>query len=130
MTNFDIGTDIVSLSRIRLAIERHGNTFIKRIFTPEEIALAKCLKDPSSFYAGRFAAKEAISKAFGTGIGSLLSWQDIEILKDESGKPKAHLSKKSTATFNFPIIKISISHEKENAIAFAVCYTQSENGSV
>lgn len=118
--NFDIGTDIISLSRIKAAIDRHGDTFIRRLFTPNEIGLAKKLADPLPFYAGRFAAKEAIAKALGTGFGENLAWLDIEILKEPSGRPIAHLSTKASLFFKHPKLKISISHEKENAIAFAL----------
>jgi holo-[acyl-carrier protein] synthase len=118
--NIDIGTDIVSLSRIKAAMDRHGDTFIHRLFTQKEIGFAKKLANPLPFYAGRYAAKEAIAKALGTGFGEKLTWLDIEILKEPSGKPTASLSPKASHFFKHPKLKISISHEKENAIAFAL----------
>lgn len=120
MQDLEIGTDIVSIQRIQAAVGRHGSTFLDRIFTSAELELANILSDPAPFYAGRFAAKEAISKALGCGFGELLSWSDIEILREASGKPKAKLSPEASKRFNHPHIKISISHEKEFAVASAL----------
>ncbi|NGX62394.1 MAG: Holo-[acyl-carrier-protein] synthase, partial [Chlamydiae bacterium] len=87
-----VGTDIIEVSRIRIALERHGDRFLERIFTEKERAYSKRASDPIPHLAGRFAAKEAIVKALGTGIGKEVSWQEVEILNDPLGKPEVYLS--------------------------------------
>ena len=87
-----IGIDLVENARLAGAIERHGETFLKRIFTAEEIAYCAGMSMPTPHYAARFAAKEALSKAFGTGIGGQLGWLDIEVRRKASGEPFIVLS--------------------------------------
>ena len=82
-----IGVDIVEVARIEQAIARHGQRFLHRIFTADEIAYCSKMKSPGPNYAARFAAKEAVSKAFGTGIGAPLGWHEIEVCRKESGEP-------------------------------------------
>ena len=82
-----IGTDIIEVERIRNSLQQYGERFIQRILNPGEISYCLSHKDPAPFIAARFAAKEAISKAFGTGIGAELGWQDMEIARKESGEP-------------------------------------------
>ncbi len=81
------GIDIIEVARIRDSYARFGERFITRILRPDEIAYCLKHRDPGPFLAVRFAAKEAISKAFGTGIGAQLGWQDMEIARKESGEP-------------------------------------------
>ncbi len=81
------GIDLVELTRIRGAMEKFGDRFLKRFLHPDEIAYCQRHRDPGPFVAGRFAAKEAISKAFGTGIGAKLGWLDMEVRHKESGEP-------------------------------------------
>jgi holo-[acyl-carrier protein] synthase len=118
-----IGTDIVEVARIRASYERFGERFLRRILRPSEIAYCLSHKIPAPHVAGRFAAKEAISKAFGTGIGSQLGWQDIEILRKDSGEPVvllhdagAKLLQERGATK----VHISLSHTQEHATAVAI----------
>ena len=82
-----IGVDIVEVARIEQAIARHGDRFLQRVFTEDEIAYCSKMKSPAPNYAARFAAKEAVSKAFGTGIGAPLGWHEIEVCRKESGEP-------------------------------------------
>ena len=82
-----VGIDIIEVERIRASHERFGERFLKRILRPDEIAYCFTHAQPAPFLAARFAAKEAISKAFGTGIGSQLGWQDMEVKRMESGQP-------------------------------------------
>src|SRR5580698_8888810 len=82
-----VGIDIIEVRRIQASYEKFGERFLKRILLDSEIAYCLLHKVPGPFLAVRFAAKEAISKAFGTGIGSQLSWLDMEIAKRESGEP-------------------------------------------
>jgi holo-[acyl-carrier protein] synthase len=74
-----IGIDIIEVARIQSSHERFGERFLNRILRPNEISYCMSYKVPGPFLAARFAAKEAISKAFGTGIGAQLSWQDMEV---------------------------------------------------
>src|SRR5437588_11590034 len=82
-----IGIDIIEVGRIQASYERFGERFLNRILHPSEIAYCLSHKAPAPFLAARFAAKEAISKAFGTGIGAELGWQDMEVGRKESGEP-------------------------------------------
>jgi holo-[acyl-carrier protein] synthase len=82
-----LGIDLVELDRIRHALEKFGERFLKRVLRPDEIAYCQSHRDPAPFVGGRFAAKEAVSKAFGTGIGSQLGWLDIEVRRRETGQP-------------------------------------------
>lgn len=109
-----IGVDLVELSRMRELIEKKP-TFVKRILTKKEVALFDKLKDRRQveFLGGRYACKEAFSKAKGTGIGAL-SFQDIEILNLESGQPVI------TSTKQHEKIWVSISHTDTMAIAQVV----------
>ena len=82
-----IGIDIIEVARIQASHERFGERFLNRILHPNEISYCLSYKAPAPFLAARFAAKEAISKAFGTGIGAQLGWQDMEVGRKESGEP-------------------------------------------
>ncbi len=117
---YGIGTDIIEIERIRQSIRRHGLYLLNRLFTPEEQQYCQKHLDASPHFAGRFAAKEAVSKALGCGLGAALSWLDIEILNDENGKPCAYLSKKAQERFGCVSIHLSISHCKQHAQAFAI----------
>lgn len=116
----EIGVDIIEISRIRRACAREE--FLNRFFTAREL---EGIKGKSSFYAhlaGKFAAKEAVVKAMGTGFRNM-KWKDIEILNQASGKPVVILSGKAKEIFednNLSGIQVSISHCREYAIAFAV----------
>ena len=98
MKIFGIGTDIVNIKRMKKTLKSKNNNFKKGIFSKNEIIYCEKRKNPSSFYAKRFAAKEALSKALGTGIRKGINFKDIEILNDNFGKPSIKL-KGSTASF-------------------------------
>lgn len=115
-----IGTDLIEIKRIEEAIQRHGSHFLNRLFTPKEQEYAFQHQNSAPTFAGRFAAKEAISKALGVGIGKELAWTDIEILNDAFGKPVVTLREAVQTAFAHPKILLSISHSKEHAIAFAL----------
>lgn len=115
-----IGCDLIEIARIEKSIFEHGAHFLDRIFTPKEQEYCQRYKAPHSHYAARFAAKEAIAKALGTGLGKSLSWTDLEILPDDLGKPHCYLSKKAASTFQNPIIQISLSHTQTHAMAVAI----------
>ena len=115
-----LGNDILAIDRIRKTIDTHGFRFYKKFFNKKELSYCLSHRDPPLFLAGRFAGKEAIAKAMGTGFGSLLSFLDIEILNDQFGRPYTQLSDSFNTTFHHPCIIISISHCKEYANAVAL----------
>ena len=87
MKIFGIGTDIVNIKRMDNSLKKHGITFKNKIFSKKEISYCEKKKNPSSFYAKRFAAKEAFSKALGTGIRKGINFKNIEISNNSYGKP-------------------------------------------
>lgn len=87
MSIIGIGIDLVDCARIENSIERFGDRFLQRVFTEGEIAYSQSMKFPARHLAARFAAKEALSKAFGTGIGKSMGWRDLDVQKKESGEP-------------------------------------------
>src|SRR5690606_13877884 len=89
-----VGIDMVEIERIRKAIERHGDRFLKRVFTDGELGYCMDKKDPASSLAARFAAKEAVSKAFTTGIGEELNWTSIEVVRGSREEPAIALDGK------------------------------------
>ena len=82
-----IGVDIVETARIESSLARFGDRFLARVFTDAEREYCASMPFPARHYAARFAAKEAVSKAFGTGIGAQAGWRDIEVRRKESGEP-------------------------------------------
>ena len=98
MKIFGIGTDIVNVKRIEKSLRNNGNSFKKRVFSKNEIIYCEKRKNPFTFYAKRFAAKEALSKALGTGIRKGIDFKNIEISNDRFGKPSIKLMG-STANF-------------------------------
>jgi len=117
------GIDIVETKRIADSLERFGERFLNRIFHDAEVAYARSMKKADLHLAARFAAKEAISKAFGTGIGGQLGWKDMEIRRRDTGEPYVvmhgkglDLMKSRGAT----AIHVSLSHTDAYAAASAV----------
>src|SRR5882762_3247168 len=118
-----IGIDIIEVARIESSYQRFGERFLKRILLPDEIAYCLSHKIPGPFLAARFAAKEAISKAFGTGIGAQLAWQDMEVARRESGEPYVILHGKGEALLQARggrMVLISLSHTQQHATAVAI----------
>ena len=118
-----IGTDIIEVARIRSSHEKFGDRFLTRILLPSEIEYCLSHKDPAPFIAARFAAKEAVSKAFGTGIGGSLGWLDIEVRRRESGQPYIELHGKGLdliALRKGRVLHLTISHTAQLANAVAV----------
>ena len=120
------GLDIVETERIRKSVEQFGDRFLNRVFLPSEIEYCRGMKFPELHFAARFAAKEAISKAFGTGTGRELGWKDMEICRRASGEPfvvlhgkGAELAKQRGVTNVF----VSLSHCRDYAAASAVAVT-------
>ncbi len=120
-----IGTDIIEVERIRAALENRINgKFSARVFTAEEVKYCES-KSAAKYqsYAARFAGKEAVSKAFGTGIGENALFNEIEILNDETGKPYVKLygrAAKHYEQIGGNGISITLSHCKEYAVAYVL----------
>ena len=119
-----VGVDIVDKNRIKKSLK--NKLFIKRIFTNSEILLAKNKKDKITFYANRFAAKEAFSKSIGTGFRDNLNFSDLSIKNDKLGKPLFVITDKLKKIIKkkFKIIRfdffLSISDEKKYSIAYVI----------
>lgn len=123
MDIYGIGTDIVECLRIRKMIERHGETFLRRVYTDREISYCHGRKRAMEHFAGRWAAKEAIFKSLGTGWQRGLSWTDVEIRLDPQGRPSVFVcgaARELAATRNVANILISISHCRSYATAYAL----------
>lgn len=114
-----IGTDLCAIERIANLMEKHPERFINRILTPEEQA-AMPVPEAAPFLAKRFAAKEAIAKALGCGIGTHLSFQDITITRNGNMPPQVKLSKRVASEFPHILLHLSITQESEMALAFAI----------
>jgi holo-[acyl-carrier protein] synthase len=117
------GIDIIEVARIATAFEKFGERFVNRILLPDEIAYCLSHRNPAPFLAARFAAKEAVSKAFGTGIGAQLGWQDVEIRRKESGEPLVILHGGGKTLFESrgaKQLRVSLSHTQNYAAATAV----------
>jgi len=123
MTIVGTGIDIVENERLASAIRRHGDRFLARIFTEGEQQYCRAMKAPEHFYAARFAAKEAISKAFGTGIGAQLGWLDIDIRRKATGEPFVVLSGAAAETarrLGISELRLTMSHSQHYAVAHAL----------
>lgn len=115
-----VGNDIIEVARIKRAWERHGDRFLNKLFTAREIAYCLSKKAcPERHLAGRFAAKEALVKALGTGFGPV-SWLELEIINDSMGKPHVTVAERIALTYHNPRFLLSISHCHEYATAVAI----------
>ncbi|MCX7922771.1 MAG: holo-ACP synthase [Clostridia bacterium] len=121
------GVDIIEIDRIKRSIETGNTRFRDRVFTRNEIQYCEERNvSKYSSYAARFAAKEAVSKAFGTGVGNSMGWQDIEVVNDQRGSPNVLLHGKAKELFNEmggSDICISLSHCDSHAIAYVIIQT-------
>ena len=128
---YGIGTDIVSIERIQNILNKNRDGFINRVLTDHEKALFANKADSAAFCAKRFAAKEAFSKALGTGIGRVVSFQDLTVRSNEHGKPYFMPSEKLRLYLHEKGIKhghLSISDESQNALAFVVLEALDDSG--
>jgi holo-[acyl-carrier protein] synthase len=118
-----IGTDIIECLRIAQMIERHGELFITRVYTPHEIQYCQSRKLATQHYAARWAGKEAVLKALGTGWRKGISWRDIEIRNDPSGRPSVALRggvRDVVEELGIIDMHISLSHCRSHATAYAI----------
>jgi holo-[acyl-carrier protein] synthase len=118
-----VGIDQIEVARIRESLDRHGDTFLRKVFTIHEQEVCMKRSDPAPCLAARFAAKEAIAKALGTGIGKEFGWLDLEVLREKNGKPLASFSDHGMNTIaqqGASSALISLSHLNEIASAVVV----------
>jgi holo-[acyl-carrier protein] synthase len=117
-----LGCDVVDVSRIRRALERQGERFLERVFTEEERAYSRSKAHPESHLAARFAAKEAVSKCFTTGIGAELGWKSVSVHSGTRSQPLVRLDEKGQALLRrvgATHVLLSLSHTAELAMAVA-----------
>ncbi len=115
-----MGVDIIEVPRVRSAIERFGDRFLKRLFTPAEIRYCESKANKYERFAARFAAKEAALKAIGTGLSRGISWQDVEVVREPSGKPTLAFTGKAgefAARLHVHHASVSLSHTEQVAFA-------------
>ena len=122
MEIYGIGTDIIEIERIKEAITR-TLPFKEKVYTQKEIEHIEKKKNPYASFAGRFAAKEALSKALGTGVRGF-SLSDVEILNDDLGKPVVFLHNELKKAAENLKIQISISHSREYAVSTVIIYKE------
>lgn len=118
-----MGTDIVEISRIRKLLKKDSSEFLSRIYTENELRESGIKKNSAEYLAGRWAVKEALSKALGCGIGADCNWKDISTTNDSKGAPNVHLSgtaAKTAKTKGTRKIHVSISHEKHYACSTVI----------
>ena len=123
MSVIGIGVDLVECVRIQRSIDRFGDRFLHRVFTDGEIEYSMSMKFPARHLAARFAAKEAVSKAFGTGIGKAMGWRDIDVRKKPSGEPFLIFgggAEKLARERGVTNALITLSHSEQHAVATIV----------
>jgi holo-[acyl-carrier protein] synthase len=117
-----LGADLIEVERIRSVLAKHGDRFLKRIFTEEEQAYYNSLKYPHKHYAARWAAKEAVSKCFTTGIGEHLDWTSISVYHGSRKEPLVRLDAKASALLaevGATHVWLTLSHTDSHALAVA-----------
>jgi holo-[acyl-carrier protein] synthase len=121
-----IGTDIVAIRRFQRFVDENNTAILQRLFTKQELAYCSVKKSAAASYSARFAAKEAFMKALGTGLRDGLSWQDMEVINDNQGKPELYLTGRANELFLERCISnifLSLSHDGDNAVAMVVLET-------
>ena len=122
-----IGTDIVECCRIAEMLERHGEEFLRRVYTDGEREYCTRHRKPVTHLAGRWAAKEAVLKALGTGWSRGIGWRDVEVLRDAAGRPSVALhgaAAQIAAECGIARVLLSISHCDSHAVAFATAVAE------
>jgi holo-[acyl-carrier protein] synthase len=126
-----IGVDIVDVSRVARLLERYGERFVRRVFTDAEASYAKGGAAPAERLAGRFAVKEAVMKALGTGKSQGILWRDVETVRGPMGKPVVHLHGQAVRWMRHrggDRVLVSITHDGGKAVAFVILTTPGGTG--
>ena len=125
MSSYAVGIDMLAISRLQRVLDRHGTRFLRRVYTPEEVAFCR---GRVAELAARFAAKEAVMKALGTGIRGV-AWREIEVLPDRRGKPLIYLygrAKERADKIGLRALDVSLTHERDFAVASVVGVREGE----
>ena len=129
-----LGTDMIEIGRIEESIRQFGQRFLDRVYTPEEIAYCqRKKKHAAESFAARFAAKEAGAKALGTGISRGVSWKEIEVRREPSGRPTLHLSGRAlerAGELGIQRISLSLTHGRETAMAVVIAEGDGNAGTI
>jgi holo-[acyl-carrier protein] synthase len=118
-----LGTDLIEIARIAQTVERFGERFLQRVYTPREIAYCLGKRSSAESLAARFAAKEAAAKALGTGISRGVGWLDLEVVREPSGKPTMRLTGRAAEIANALGVartSVSLTHSRDIALAVVV----------
>ncbi len=115
-----IGIDIIDVARIKKSIEEYGELFTSRLFTDAEMSYCNEKPNPYQHFAARFAAKEAFSKATGTGWNADFSWLEVEVVNEKSGKPNLHLAGGTAEAIGKKEVFLSLSHSGDYVTAVVV----------
>ena len=118
-----LGSDLIEIARIAQSIDRFGTRFLVRVFTPDEIAYCQTKKNAAESFAARFAAKEAGAKALGTGISHGISWPEIEVRREPSGKPTLHWTgraRERAGRLGVRTSALTLTHSRDVAMAVVV----------
>lgn len=112
-----VGIDLIEIARVRQAVDRWGDRFLNRIFTPAEVDYCRQRKDPYPSLAARFAAKEAVMKSLGTGWSTGIKWTDIEIGRNTDGPPFVRVTGRAQELVGRRTVLVSLSHTADYAVA-------------
>jgi holo-[acyl-carrier protein] synthase len=118
-----LGSDLIEIARVAKSIDRFGTRFLRRVFTPEEIAYCQRKRNAAESFAARFAAKEAGAKALGTGISHGISWPEIEVRREPSGKPTLHWTGRAlerAMKLGVRTAALTLTHSRDVAMAIVV----------
>src|SRR5512132_3819474 len=118
-----IGADLVDIARIQTLLDRYGERFLRRVYTEAETAYAMRGANKAERLAGRFAVKEAVMKALGTGKSQGILWRDVETLRGRFGKPEVHLHGQAVEWAKWrsgDVVHVSITHDGGKALAFVI----------
>ncbi|HZY61712.1 MAG TPA: holo-ACP synthase [Edaphobacter sp.] len=118
-----LGTDLIEIARVQQSLDRFGERFTRKIFTPGEIAYCKRKKHAAESFASRFAAKEATAKALGTGISRGIGWREIEVRRSPGQRPTVHLSGRAAelaAMAGVQHLHLSLTHSRDLAMAVVI----------
>jgi holo-[acyl-carrier protein] synthase len=124
-----LGTDLMEIARIERSIERYGERFLERVFTPGEVEYCMARKNSAESFAARFAAKEAGAKALGTGISRGVSWPEFEVRRQRGQRPELHLHGRAAAIaeqLGITRLSLSLSHSREHSLAVVVAEGEEE----
>jgi holo-[acyl-carrier protein] synthase len=124
-----VGTDLMEIARIQQSVDRFGDRFLRRVFTPREIAYCQKKKNAAESFAARFAAKEAGAKALGTGISRGVGWLEIEVLREPGDRPTLALTGRALERARWlgvAAISLSLTHSRDVALAVVIMESRSD----